>query len=319
MSFEKESIKPDNTELKEDFLEVDQKIPGQNYVCLSFVSPEKVLKKKELYFMKKFLHYLMTDKERSVSDIRERMLNHSLDISYENVDEMYNDWKYQKSELLEAEFFELNEFQTSMRGIKIRGTYDSYKEASVRAQLLRKRDPSFDVFVGQVGYWLPFDPSSENVQNQEYQENQLNELVKKYKENLTSKDDMYEQIKNEKIEKARKEVELKKAAFKEQQKADGELKEDSENVTEILEQEHEKNIEKLREIVDESDKLYYDNLKKNSVEEGEGEREVNNKNVEEEIDIESQTKPENHFVSSSMEKLESDDPWIQRKKNESSK
>ena len=33
-------------EIKEDFLEVDSKIPGQNYVCLSFVSPEKVLKKK---------------------------------------------------------------------------------------------------------------------------------------------------------------------------------------------------------------------------------------------------------------------------------
>ena len=298
MSFQKESIQTDSAELKEDFLEVDQKIPGQNYVCLSFVSPEKVLKKKELYFVKKFLHHLMTDKERSVSDVRERMIDHTLDISYENVDEMYNDWKYQRAELLEAEFFELNEFKTTMRAIKVRGSYDSYKEASVRAQLLRKRDPSFDVFVGQVGYWLPFDPSSESVQEQEYQENQLNELVKKYKENLTSKDDMYEQIKNEKIEKARKEVELKKAAFKEQQKADGELKEDSENVTEILEQEHEKNIEKLREIVDESDKLYYDNLKKNNVEEGEKEgegegereREVNNKNVEEEIDIESQTK-----------------------------
>ena len=32
---------------KEDFLEVDSKIPGQNYVCLSFVSPEKTLKQKE--------------------------------------------------------------------------------------------------------------------------------------------------------------------------------------------------------------------------------------------------------------------------------
>jgi hypothetical protein len=28
--------------IKEDFLEVDPKIPGQNFVCLSFVSPEKI-------------------------------------------------------------------------------------------------------------------------------------------------------------------------------------------------------------------------------------------------------------------------------------
>ena len=37
----------DDSEIKEDFLEVDPKIPGQNFVCLSFVSPEKVLKQKE--------------------------------------------------------------------------------------------------------------------------------------------------------------------------------------------------------------------------------------------------------------------------------
>jgi hypothetical protein len=34
-------------DIKEDFLEVDQKIPGQNYVCLSFVSPDNFLKKKD--------------------------------------------------------------------------------------------------------------------------------------------------------------------------------------------------------------------------------------------------------------------------------
>ena len=39
-----------NNEVKEDFLEVDPKIPGQNYVCLSFVSPEKFLKQKENYY-----------------------------------------------------------------------------------------------------------------------------------------------------------------------------------------------------------------------------------------------------------------------------
>ena len=31
-------------DIKEDFLEVDSKRPGQNYACISFVSPEKILK-----------------------------------------------------------------------------------------------------------------------------------------------------------------------------------------------------------------------------------------------------------------------------------
>ena len=31
---------PDVKEEKVDYLEVDTQIPGQNYVCLSFISPE---------------------------------------------------------------------------------------------------------------------------------------------------------------------------------------------------------------------------------------------------------------------------------------
>ena len=41
--------------LDEDFLEVDNPIPGQNYVCLSFVSPEKELQKKDTYYIHSFL------------------------------------------------------------------------------------------------------------------------------------------------------------------------------------------------------------------------------------------------------------------------
>ena len=40
---------------KIDFLNTDTAIPGQNYCCLSFVSPEKVIRNKETFFMKEFL------------------------------------------------------------------------------------------------------------------------------------------------------------------------------------------------------------------------------------------------------------------------
>ena len=52
-----------------------------------------------------------------------------------------------------------------------------------------------NVFVGQVGSWLPWDPDCEQVQEQEYQEQMLNDLVKKYKENLDSRDNIYDQLK----------------------------------------------------------------------------------------------------------------------------
>ena len=39
----------------EDYLDVDTEIPHQRYVVLSFISPENVLMKKELYFQSEFL------------------------------------------------------------------------------------------------------------------------------------------------------------------------------------------------------------------------------------------------------------------------
>lgn len=283
-------------EIKEDFLEVDSKIPGQNYVCLSFVSPNKILKEKEIFYSTKFLDYIFNDKDQTTQDIREKMLNKDISVNYNNIGKIYEDWKYTRTEGLEAEFFELNNYKTTMRGIKVRGVYDTHKEASVKAQTLRRKDPSFNIFIGQVGFWLPWDPECESVAEQEYQENQLNELVQKYKENLNCRDDLYEQVKNERVEKAKKEISVKKELIRSQ--------------TEVFIPENNeddiKNIEKLRTIVDESDKLYYDNLKKNKQSE----------ESEEEASADTKKEAEN-FKVESMESLEKEDPWLNRKKEDS--
>ena len=249
-------------------------------------------------------------------DIRNQMLNKTLKFEHKNIEQLYEDWKYSKNDDLETQFFELNDYKTSMRALKVRGVYDSQKEASVRAQILRKRDPSFNVFVGQIGYWLPWDPECESVPEQEYQEGQLNELVKKYKENLNNRDDLYEQVKNERIEKAKKEVDAKKEFIRAQ------------NETTVHETTSDdiKNIETLRSIVDESDKLYYDNLNKtqNIVENTEAELTNENQEVlETKSTVENQEvlKTEsivenNNFKSDVIQNLENDDPWLRRKKEE---
>lgn len=267
-------------EIKEDFLEIDPKIPGQNYVCLSFVSPEKILKQKEIFFMTKFLEYIVNDQEQIVQDIRSKILNKEIATDYETMSKLYGDWKYSRTNDLEAQFFEKNEYRTSMRGIKVRGVYDTQKEANVRAQVLRRKDPTFNVFIGQVGYWLPWDPECETVPEQEYQESQLNDLVKNYKENLDNRDILYEQVKNERIEKAKRDIMAKKELAKSQ---------NQEASIPTNEEESLKNIEELRNIVDVSDKLYYENLKKK--------------------DTNSDTDNSNP-----MKDLEGDDPWLNRKK-----
>ena len=40
---------------KIDYLEVDENIPGQNYVCLSFLSPESLIQDKQAFKCVKFL------------------------------------------------------------------------------------------------------------------------------------------------------------------------------------------------------------------------------------------------------------------------
>jgi hypothetical protein len=274
------SSNQNNNEVKEDFLEVDSKIPGQNYVCLSFVSPEKFLKQKENYFMCKFMENFFNTDDLLTTEVREKMLKKEYKFTYENINEMYKDWKFGKSETLEHDFYELSEFNTTMRTLKVRGVYDTQKEASVRAQVLRKKDPSFNVFVGQVGYWLPWDPEPNAVQEQEYQEGMLNDLVKKYNENLDNRDDMFEQEKKDKIERARKEVQAKKDALKEKDQGLPEKP--------TTDEQDKQNIDSLRTMVDDADKAFYENKKK----------------------VEQSTTPPS---ATGMESLEAPDPWLARK------
>ena len=166
------SITESNNELKEDFLEVDQSVPGQNYVCLSFVSPENILNNKEIFYANKFL----------------KTIAKNYDLDENTIEEKFKDFKYVNQDVLEKEFYEKNDFTTTVRGIKVRGVYDTLREAQVRAKVLQRRDPNFNVFLGQVGYWLPWDPNPHKIDNQEYAEQELNELVKSYRENQEKKD-----------------------------------------------------------------------------------------------------------------------------------
>ncbi len=167
---------------KEDFLSVDKPIPGQNFVCMSFVSPETSLLQKSEFIFYRFL---------------KNKLN--LDYDFNKFKEEYQNFLDLNSKQIEEEFNEKKNFQTSTRGIKIRGSYDTQREADIRAKVLQKLDPSFNVFVGQVGYWLPWDPSADQISNQQYQEDQLNQLVTKYKENEVLKDKFYEKEKQDRI------------------------------------------------------------------------------------------------------------------------
>jgi hypothetical protein len=70
-----------------------------------------------------------------------------------------------------------------IRGLKVRGVFSTAEEAHSHAKHLHTIDPDFDVFVGEVGKWLPWNPDPTDVQEEVFAEKELNDLMKKYKEN----------------------------------------------------------------------------------------------------------------------------------------
>ena len=95
------------------------------------------------------------------------------------------------------------EDKITLSGIKIRGCFENYEDACNHAKKLQEVDEYFNVYVGEVGKWLPFDPNpeSEFVKDSEYANDKLNDLMKKYKENQEKSKLFHEHQKNEQIKK----------------------------------------------------------------------------------------------------------------------
>lgn len=77
------------------------------------------------------------------------------------------------------------ENKLTLKGIKIKGSFSDYDQACKFAKSEQNRNSNFNVYVGEVGKWLPFDPDpeSKSAGDAEYANKELNNLMKKYKEN----------------------------------------------------------------------------------------------------------------------------------------
>ena len=184
------------TETKEkspDYLEVDNPLPGQDWVCMSFISPESMIESKESFKVSKFLESFCKDKE----------------LNYSKCMAQYNDFTYKFSDELQKDYDKKVDFKNNIRGVKVRGVFSTRDEADNRAKKLQKLDSDFHVFVGQVGYWLPWDPCADKIEDEHFLNDELNEMMIKYKENNVNKDIFYEDQKREKL-KAAKEESMKK-------------------------------------------------------------------------------------------------------------
>jgi hypothetical protein len=186
-----------------DLLEEDKPISGQKFVCVSFVSPENILKQKNHFFFQEFLkHYDFSksvqkfsrflnfvgykynlDFDKIMEDFQEFLQSEKDEFPKNHVSDEYKNFLDQNDERLEDDFNKVYEFQTNVRGLKIRGVYSTQAEAEFRCKMLREVDPNHNVFVGPVGMWMPWEPEAYKTGRVEYLEDELNQLMNEKNKN----------------------------------------------------------------------------------------------------------------------------------------
>jgi len=111
------------------------KVPGQNWVCVSFVSPDGNQKSKQM-------------------------------------------------------------------GMKIRGVFDQHSEAIEHVKRLIRLDPVFDIYVCEMYNWCLIPPDPEMINDQTYQNEELNKIIGEYRKNQIYAKEHFEERKRELMQQA---------------------------------------------------------------------------------------------------------------------
>ena len=186
-----------------DLCDEDSPLAGQKFACMSFVSPEKILTKREVFlfdqFVKQwdftksmgkyfdFLNFLAYKYNLKIDDIsadfNEFVKEEDTKLKSSTVENDYKNFMDKNEDALNERFNREHAFQTSVRGLKIRGVYSTQDEAEIRCKKLREVDPNHDIYVGPVGMWIPWDPDAYKTGRVEFMEEELNQLHKEKMKN----------------------------------------------------------------------------------------------------------------------------------------
>lgn len=211
-----------------DLCDEDPSVAGQKFVCMSFVSPEKILKKREDYYfesfvqqwdfnksMEKYYEFLQfvgykyhLNNEDLQNDFKEFIQEEGAKLKAYNMKEDYANFLDKNEDKMFEKFNKQHGFQTSVRGLKVRGSFNTQEEAEMRSKSLRENDPNHDILVGQVGLWMPWDPDAYKTGRVEFMEEELNQLHhEKIKNEEKAKQEFEERIREAKRDAIRKNIE----------------------------------------------------------------------------------------------------------------
>ena len=219
-SFEKKSLPNGEPNPKYvDLCDEDPAIAGQKFACMSFVSPEKILMKREVYlfnqFIKQwefsksmeryfeFIHFTAykhsIDVEKLIDDFNDFVKEESSKLKKSGIEDDYKNFMDKQEDKLNEQFGREHSFQTSVRGLKFRGAFPTQDEAEMKCKSLREKDPNHDIFVAPVGIWVPWDPDAYKTGRVEHLEEELNALHhEKMKNEEKAKKDFEERIRETK-------------------------------------------------------------------------------------------------------------------------
>lgn len=199
-----------------NFLDRDPEVPGVKFAVVSFLSPEKALAQKHIWMMTKFRQQYVvdtrlkcfegfcaflakkhglniTDVMRDYNDFA-RIHEKKPDFTYSDAEDAWETFLLKHEKQLQDQFNEEHNFQTNVRGFKIRDVADNLPEAQAKAEGYAKRDNyKFNVSIVQVGAWAPWDPEMRDLKDVTYAEEALNKLHKAYEENQVKREQMWRQ------------------------------------------------------------------------------------------------------------------------------
>ena len=215
-----------------DYLDEDPEIPTQKYCVVSFISPEKIIKQKQEFMFEKFVAWMdyewkvkglenfmaFLSKKYSVKiddlfkDAQEYVNVRKEEVKQTDIHEQYQIFLLKNEKELQEMFDNQVEFRTNIRGVKVRRAFATVEETQMFAKVLQRRYPKDNLYIGKVGAWLPWDPSEHLMPEVEYAEKELNELMRKYKENESNKEMFFAEQREESIKKQKDENERRKKA-----------------------------------------------------------------------------------------------------------
>ena len=168
----------------------------------------------ERYF--DFIHFIAykhsINVEKLIDDFNDFIKEEATKLKKSGVDDDFKNFMDKEEEKLNERFNKDHSFQTSVRGLKIRGVFGTQDEAEMMSKKLRENDPNHDIFVGPVGVWVPWDPDAYKTGRVEYLEDELNALHKeKMKNEEMAKKEFEERVRETKKKAIAENIEKAKA------------------------------------------------------------------------------------------------------------